>query len=211
MEVRDGRDCSYRADKITMFRSESETRTLGDMTFDESYNMREAIDFLSERLGVREKLIQSAKQFSEKSGGQKFGITVKRFEDLYSDFLKLYQSVFEKISSQRESVERDIGNQRDVLTGVLGMIQVARGVDVLADRVRELESEAKGIEGTISDKEKTLARIDELLNRVRHQTLESSRQPRSEEPDIFSQPDDFTLSLRESGVKSGPQRKSSGR
>ena len=173
--------------------------------------MREAIDFLSERLGVREKLIQSAKQFSEKSGGQKFGITVKRFEDLYSDFLKLYQSVFERISSQRESVERDIGNQRDVLTGVLGMIQVARGVDVLADRVRELESEAKGIEGTISDKEKTLARIDELLNRVRHQTLETSRQPRSEEPDIFSQPDDFTLSLRESGVKSGPQRKSSGR
>jgi hypothetical protein len=182
------------------------------MTFDETYNMREAVDFLTEKLGVREKLIQSARQFSEKNGSQKFGITVKRFEDLYSDFLRLYQPVLEKIAGHKESIQRDINSQKDVLTGVLGMVQVARGVEVLADRVRELETEAKGIEASISDKEKTLARIDELLSRIRHQTTETPRQPRQEEEsDIFEQTDDFTLGLRESVAKSPPARKTATR
>jgi hypothetical protein len=182
------------------------------MTFDESYNMREAVDFLTEKLGVREKLIQSARQFSEKNGSQKFGITVKRFEDLYTDFLRLYQPLLEKIAGHKEAIQREIDSQKDVLTGVLGMIQVARGVEVLADRVRELEAEAKGIEGSIGEKEKTLARIDELLTRVKRQTSESPRQPRQqEEEDIFSQPDDYTLGLRESAAKPGSTRKAASR
>ena len=197
---------------MTFFRSKSETRALGDMTFDENYNMREAVDFLTEKLGVREKLIQSARQFSEKNGSQKFGITVKRFEDLYSDFLRLYQPVLEKIAGHKEAVQRDINSQKDVLTGVLGMVQVARGVEVLADRVRELETEAKGIEASIGDKEKTLTRIDELLSRIRHQTSEAPRQPRQEEEsDMFEQTDDFTLGLRESVTKSPPARKTATR
>jgi hypothetical protein len=187
------------------------TIDLPDMTFDESYNMREAVDFLTEKIGVREKLIQSARQFSEKNGSQKFGITVKRFEDLYSDFLKLYQPLLDKIAGHKEAIQRDIDSQKDVLTGVLGMIQVARGVEVLADRVRELEAEAKGIEGSISEKEKTLARIDELLSRAKRQTSESPRQSRQEEEDIFSQPDDFTLGLRESATKPGSARKTASR
>jgi hypothetical protein len=184
---------------------------LPDMTFDESYNMREAVDFLSEKIGVREKLIQSARQFSEKNGSQKFGITVKRFEDLYADFLRLYQPLLEKIAGHKEAIQREIDSQKDVLTGVLGMIQVARGVEVLADRVRELEAEAKGIEGSIGEKEKTLARIDELLSRVKRQTSEAPRQPRQEEEDMFSQTDDFTLGLRESATKPGSARKAASR
>ncbi len=189
------------------------TISLPDMTFDESYNMREAVDFLSEKIGVREKLIQSARQFSEKSGSQKFGITVKRFEDLYTDFLRLYQPLLEKIAGHKEAIQRDIDSQKDVLTGVLGMIQVARGVEVLADRVRELEAEAKGIEGSIGEKEKTLARIDELLSRVKRQTQTSDapRTPRQEEEDIFGQTDDFTLGLRESATKPSSARKTPSR
>jgi hypothetical protein len=184
---------------------------MGDMTFDDTYNMREAVDFLTEKLAVREKLIQSAKQFSEKNGGQKFGITVKRFEDLYADFLKLYQPVFERIAGHKEALQKDIASQKDALTGVLGMIQVARGVEVLADRVRELEGEAKGIEASIGEKEKTLARIDELLSRTRHQSSEVTRQTREEETDIFGQTDDFTLGLRETPAKTGTARKSGSR
>ena len=136
---------------------------LGDLTFDETYNLREAVDFLSDKLAVREKLIQSARQFSEKSGNAKFGVTVKRFEDLMTDFLRLYSPLLEKVAGHRDVLQKDIQSQKDALTGVLGMIQVARGVEVLTDRVKELESEAKGIESGINDKVKAIEKIEDLL------------------------------------------------
>ncbi len=185
---------------------------MADMTFDETFNMREAIDFLTEKLGLREKLIQSARQISEKDGGQKFGITVKRFEDLLADFLRLYQPVFEKITGHKEALQKDIMSQRQALTGVLGMIEVAKGVEVLAERVRELEIEAKGIEVGMKDKTKTLERIDDLLGRTKHHTSDI---PRSTfEPhlaDASDQSDDFLLGLNDSGKKATVPRKSTGR
>jgi hypothetical protein len=181
------------------------------MTFDESYNMREAIEFLNDKLGVREKLIQSARQFSEKNGSQKFGVTVKRFEDLYADFLRLYQPILDKIAGHKESIQKDIMSQRDSLTGVLGMIQVARGVDILADRVRELEGEAKGIENAINEKTKTLEKIDDLLDRTKHQTPEAPRQNREENLiDNSDEQDSFILGLRDQ-PKTSVGRKPSGR
>ena len=150
------------------------------MSFDETYNMREAVDFLSEKLGVREKLIQSARQFSEKNGGQKFTVTVKRFEDLIADFLSLYQPVFDRIAGHKEALQKEVASQREALTGVLGMIQVAKGVEVLAERVRELETEAKGIDSGINDKIKTVERIDDLLSRTR-QTREDSVPDKSDD------------------------------
>ena len=184
---------------------------MADLSFDESYNMREAIEFINERLGVREKLILTARQFSEKNGSQKFGITVKRFEDLYSDFLKLYSPIIEKIAGHKETIQKGISAQRDALTGIVGMIQVARGVDVLADRLKELETEAKGIETAIAEKSKTIEKIDDLLNRSRHQTQEVTRQVREESvPEIPDQTDDFMLELRES-TKSTTGRKATGR
>lgn len=182
---------------------------MGDMTFDESYNMREAVDFLNDKLGVREKLIQSAKQFSEKSGSQKFNVTVKRFEDLISDFLRLYQPIFDKIAEHKDALQKDVESQKDALTGVLGMIQVAKGVEVLADRVRELETEAKGIESGISERVKTLDKIDDLLRRTRHQIPETTRQSREiSVSDISDESDDFMLGLREPSSKSGASKKS---
>src|SRR2546425_8371653 len=127
---------------------------MGDMSFDETHNVREAIDFLTDKLTLREKLIQGAKQISDKD--QRYSFTVKRFEDLLTDFLRLYQPVFDKIAGHKDALQKDMMNQRQTLTGVLGMIEVARGVEVLADRVRELEAEGKGIEGGIKEKAKTL-------------------------------------------------------
>ena len=183
---------------------------MADLSFDESYNMREAIEFLTERLGVRERLIQSARQFSEKNGSAKFGITVKRFEDLYSDFLKLYSPIIEKIAGHKETIQKGIMAQRDSLTGIVGMIQVARGVDVLADRLRELETDAKGIEAAIAEKSKTLEKIDDLLNRTRHQTQEATKQVREESlSEIPDQTDDFMMELRESTKPSAGRKTTS--
>ncbi len=185
---------------------------MGDLSFDETYNLREAVDFLSEKLGIREKLIQSAKQFSEKSGNQKFGVTVKRFEDLLTDFLKLYSPLFDKVAGHRESLQKDILNQKDSLTGVLGMIQVARGVEVLADRVKELESEAKAIEAGITEKSRAIERIDELLSKTRRQTgIEPTRQTREEVTEMSDSTDDYMLGLREPEPKFSTPRKSSAR
>ena len=183
---------------------------LGDLTFDETYNLREAVDFLSDKLAVREKLIQSARQFSEKSGNAKFGVTVKRFEDLMADFLRLYSPLLERVAGHRDMLQKDITAQKDALTGVLGMIQVARGVDVLTDRVKELESEAKGIESTISDKVKAIEKIEELLGKARRQGGEPTRQLREEPAEVSESNDDYMFGIREQETKM-PARKSSSR
>ncbi len=182
------------------------------MSFDETYNMREAVDFLSEKLGVREKLIQSARVFSEKNGGQKFNVTVRRFEDLIADFLRLYQPVLQKIAGHKEALQKNMASQKEALTGVLGMIQVARGVEVLADRVRELETEAKGIESGINERTKTLERIDDLLSRTRHQMPDVAKQTSDEAvADISDQSDNIAPGLRESSTKSGASKKPTAR
>ena len=192
---------------------------MADMTFDETYNVREAMDFLIEKLALREKLIQSARQISEKDGGQKFGVTVKRFEDLLADFLKLYQPVFDKIAGHKEALQKDIFAQRQALTGVLGMIEVARGVEVLADRVRELEAEAKGIDAVVKERSKTIERIDDLLGRAKHRssdvsrpTFEPSMADISQQPDDFLSPSSFLPSLlNDSGRKQTVPKKHVGR
>src|SRR6266849_2254578 len=185
---------------------------MADMTFDETFNVREAIDFLTEKLGLREKLIQSARQISEKDGGQKFGITVKRFEDLLADFLKLYQPVFDKIAGHKEALQREILSQKQTLAGVTGMIEVAKGVDVLAERVRELESEAKGMETTIKDRTKAIEKIDYLLSKAKHRSSEQSR-AEFEAPsnNVSSQNDDFLFELEDTGRKTQASRKAPSR
>lgn len=183
-----------------------------DLGFDETYNVREAIDFLTDKLALREKLIQSARQFSEKDGGQKFNVTVKRFEDLLADFLRLYQPVLDKIAGHKEAIQKEIMSQKQVLTGVSGMIEVAKGVEVLADRVRELEGEAKGIENSIKDKAKSLERIDYLLTKAKHRALDSSRPDyEGSLTDTSEQPDDFLLGIEDTGRKATASRKPVGR
>ena len=183
---------------------------MGDMSFDETHNVREAIDFLTDKLTLREKLIQGAKQISDKD--QRYSFTVKRFEDLLTDFLKLYQPVFDKIVGHKEALQKEILSHKQTLAGVTGMVEVAKGVDVLAERVRELESEAKGIETTIKDRTKALEKIDYLLSKAKHR---SSDQPRVdyEAPSgsVSSQNDDFLFELEDTSKKTQASRKAAGR
>jgi Rad3-related DNA helicase len=183
---------------------------MGDMSFDETHNVREAIDFLADKLTLREKLIQSAKQLSEKD--QRFSFTVKRFEDLLADFLRLYQPVLDKIAGHKEALQREILSQRQALSGVTGMIEVAKGVDILAERVRELENEAKGIETTIKDKNKAIEKIDSLLTKAKHRSPDASRTEHEESiANVSEQADDFLLGLEESGRKPPASRRGAGR
>ncbi|SRR2546425_2219643 len=183
---------------------------MGDMSFDETHNVREAIDFLTDKLTLREKLIQGAKQISDKD--QKYSFTVKRFEDLLADFLRLYQPVFDKITGHKEALQKEILSQKQALAGVTGMIEVAKGVDVLAERVRELESEAKGIETTIKDRTKAIEKIDYLLSKTKHR---SSDQPRVdyEAPsgNVLNQNDDFLFELEDTSKKTQASRKAASR
>ncbi len=183
---------------------------MGDMSFDETHNVREAIDFLTDKLTLREKLIQGAKQISEKD--QRYSFTVKRFEDLLADFLKLYQPVLDKIAGHKDALQKDILSQKQVLGGVTGMIEVAKGVEVLAERVRELENEAKGIETTIKDRTKAIEKIDYLLSKAKHR---SSEQPRVDyEPpsgNTLNQNSDFLFELEDTSKKAQASRKAAGR
>ncbi len=183
-----------------------------DVGFDETYNVREAIDFLTDKLALREKLLQSAKQLSEKDGGQRFNVSVKRFEDLMADFLKLYQPVLDKIAGRKDTIQKEIVSQKQVLTGVTGMIEVAKGVEVLSDRVRELEGEVKTIEATIKDKSKSLEKIDYLLGKAKYRSFEAPRTEYEEQSsDTQDQPDEFLFGVEDAGRKSAASRKTAAR
>ena len=180
------------------------------MSFDETHNVREAIDFLTDKLTLREKLIQGAKQISEKD--QKYSFTVKRFEDLLADFLRLYQPVLEKIAGHKESLQGEILSLKQTLAGITGMIEVAKGVEVLADRVRELESEAKGIDTRIKERTKAVEKVDYLLSKVKHRVPD---QPRIdyEAPmgNDLTPGNDFLFELEDTGKKPQGSRKAAGR
>lgn len=183
---------------------------MGDMSFDETHNVREAIDFLTDKLTLREKLIQGAKQISEKD--QRYSFTVKRFEDLLADFLRLYQPVLDKIAGHKESLQKEILSQKQALAGVTGMIEVAKGVEILAERVRELESEAKGIETTIKDRTKAIEKIDSLLSKAKHRSTEQAKMDYEGPPaSVSSQNDDFLFELEDTGKKTQGSRKATGR
>ncbi len=185
---------------------------MGDLAFDDTFNIREAVDFLSEKMTLREKLIQSAKQLSEKDGGHRLGVTVKRFEGLMVDFLKLYQPIFERISDHKEVLLRDISTVRNSLAGVYGMIEVARGVEVLADRVRELEADGKNMDVQIKEKTKTIEKLEELLKRVKHH-LPGVPAISAEEalPDMFGVSEELSPWPAETGRKTPVLKKPAGR
>ena len=63
---------------------------MSEKLFDESYNVREVLDDLGERIALREKLIQTARQFEEKKREEKFALAARQFENLMADFLRLY-------------------------------------------------------------------------------------------------------------------------
>ncbi len=142
-------------------------RLMRETVFDESYNVREVLDDVIERVALREKLLGTAKQFAEKKREEKFTLAIRQFESLMVDFLRLYQPILERLRSYREGMQKEIAGLRSSLATVNGMLEVSKGIEGLAPRVQQLEADGQELDGRINEKMKMANKIDDLFNRVR--------------------------------------------
>jgi len=76
--------------------------------FDESYNIREVLDDVIERVTLREKLIQTAKGFAEKKKEERYTLAIRQFENLMTDFLRLYQPILDRLRSYRDGLQKEL-------------------------------------------------------------------------------------------------------
>ncbi len=118
-----------------------------ETVFDESYNVREVLDDVIERVALREKLLGTAKQFAEKKREEKFTLAIRQFEGLMVDFLRLYQPILERLRSYREAMQKEITSLRSSLATVNGMLEVSKGIEGLATRVQQLEADGQELDG----------------------------------------------------------------
>ncbi len=140
---------------------------MNERMFDETYNIREVLDDVIERVAMREKLIQTAKQFAEKKKDERFNLAIRQFDNLMTDFLKLYHPILESIRSYREYLQKELTGLRVALNTTHGMLEVSKGVEGLGGRVQRLEADMAELEGIIKEKMKMVEKIDDLQNRVK--------------------------------------------
>lgn len=135
--------------------------------FDDSYNIREVLDDVIERVTLREKLIGTAKQFAEKKREDKYSLAIKQFEGLMSDFLRLYQPILDRLRSYRDGLQKELSGLKSNLATVNGMLDVSKGIEGLQAKVQRLESDGQELDETIKEKSRTAEKIDDLFNRIR--------------------------------------------
>jgi len=186
---------------------------LSERMFDETYNMREVLDDVIERVAFREKLIQTAKQFAEKKRDERFNLATRQFENLMSDFLKLYQPILDRIRGHREYLQKELSGFRMALNTTNGMLEVSRGIEGAGAKVQRLETDVSELDGIIREKSKVAEKIDDLFNRVKpYQTGISGFGSREQLSDALGgMPKDQFLDVSETIEESGPARKSSRR
>ena len=135
--------------------------------FDDSYNIREVLDDVIERVTLREKLIQTAKQFAEKKREDRYTLAIKQFENLMGDFLRLYQPILDRLGSYRQGLQKELSSLKSSLATVTGMLEVSKGIEGLQAKVQRLEADGQELDETIKEKGKTADKIDDLFNRIR--------------------------------------------
>ncbi len=186
------------------------TTAMRERVFDESYNIREVLDDVIERVALREKLIQTAKQFSEKKREERFALAIRQFESLMADFLRLYQPILDRIRSHREGLQKEISGLKSSMATVNGMLEVSRGIEALAPKVQQMETDAAELDTNIKEKTKTAEKIDDILNRIRPHISgipgSLAREPLSDV--LGGMPKDLFLDLPETGKEAGASRKS---
>jgi hypothetical protein len=182
-----------------------------ETVFDESYNVREVLDDVIERVALREKLLGTAKQFAEKKREERFTLAIRQFESLMVDFLRLYQPILERLRSYREGMQKEITGLRSSLATVNGMLEVSKGIEGLAPRVQQLEADGQELDGRINEKMKMANKIDDLFNRVRpFQTAGAGQMGRDSLSDVLSgMPKDLFPETPETGNEK--TRKAAGR
>jgi uncharacterized coiled-coil DUF342 family protein len=135
--------------------------------FDDSYNIREVLDDVIERVTLREKLITTAKQFAEKKREERYTLAVKQFEGLMGDFLRLYQPILDRLRTYRDGVQKELSGLRSSLATVNGMLEVSKGIEGLQAKVQRLETDGQELDETIKEKSRVADKIDDLFNRIR--------------------------------------------
>ncbi len=135
--------------------------------FDDSYNIREVLDDVIERVTLREKLITTAKGFAEKKREERYTLAIKQFEGLMGDFLRLYQPILDRLRAYRDGLSKELAGLKSNLATVNGMLEVSRGIEGLQAKVQRLESDGQELDETIKEKNGTAGKIDDLFNRVR--------------------------------------------
>jgi len=135
--------------------------------FDDSYNIREVLDDVIERVTLREKLITTAKQFAEKKREERYSLAIKQFEGLMGDFLRLYQPILDRLRSYRDGLQKELSDLKSSLATVNGMLEVSKGIEGLQAKVQRLESDGQELDETIKEKSRTADKIDDLFNRIR--------------------------------------------
>jgi|SRR5215471_3676495 len=135
--------------------------------FDDSYNIREVLDDVIERVTLRERLITTAKQFAEKKREDRYTLAIKQFESLMGDFLRLYQPILDRLRSFRESLQKELGGLKSQLATVNGMLEVSKGIEGLQAKVQRLEADGQELDETIKEKVTVADKIDNLFNRIR--------------------------------------------
>src|SRR3989475_10534086 len=109
--------------------------------FDESYNIREVLDDVIERVTLREKLIQTAKGFSEKKKEERYTLAIRQLENLMTDFLRLYQPILDRLRSYREARQKELSTLQSSLATVNGMLKASKAIDGLSARFQRLDSD----------------------------------------------------------------------
>ncbi len=177
--------------------------------FDETYNIREVLDDVIERVAMREKLIQTARQFAEKKRDERFNLAIRQFENLMTDFVKLYHPILESVGSHREYLQKELTGLRVALNTTHGMLEVSKGIEGLAGRVQRLEADMTELEVIIKEKTKVAEKIDDLLNRVKPYASGTASiggsMPMSDV--LGGMPKDLFLDLPEPGREAGSAKK----
>ncbi len=186
---------------------------MNERMFDETYNVREVLDDVIDRVTMREKLIQTAKQFSEKKKDERLALAVRQFESLMVDFLRLYQPILDRIRSHREFLQKELSSFRMALNTTNGMLDVSKGVEGLGARVQRLEADVAELEGIIKEKTKMAEKIDDLLNRVKpYQSGVSGLGLKEPMSDVLGgMPKELFLDMPETGKEASSPRKTSQR
>jgi uncharacterized coiled-coil DUF342 family protein len=154
--------------------------------FDDTYNIREVLDDVIERVTLREKLITTAKQFAEKKREDRYTLAIKQFENLMGDFLRLYQPILDRLRSFRESLQKEMGGLKSQLATVNGMLEVSKGIEGLQAKVQRLEADGQDLDETLKEKSGIAEKIDNLFNRIRGYNPGMAGQGRDSFSDVLS-------------------------
>ncbi len=135
--------------------------------FDDTYNIREVLDDVIERVTLREKLITTAKQFAEKKREERYTLAIKQFEGLMGDFLRLYQPILDRLRAHRDGLQKELSGLKSNLATINGMLEVSKGIEGLQAKVQRLEQDGQDLDETIKEKSRVADKIDDLFNRIR--------------------------------------------